>query len=86
MRNGASISVYVSDHLLTTISDSSFTGARRFGLAVSSPNSGTIDVRFDDFTLYPVSCGADAHAPSRGAGFQLGKPDSKSMASPPPPK
>ena len=84
LRSGINISLYANDHLLTTIADSSFTGQRRFGFAVSSPSNGLVDARFKDFALYPVSCGADAHAPTRG-GFQPGRPDSKSMAGPPPP-
>jgi hypothetical protein len=37
--------------------DGSFTGFRRIGIAAYSPSGSDLDVRFDDFAIYPASCG-----------------------------
>jgi hypothetical protein len=70
IRQGASISVYVNNQLLTTITDGSFTGLRRIGLTAGSGSVGN-DVRFDNFSLYPASCGVGAAE----ASFEMGKPE-----------
>jgi hypothetical protein len=60
IRDGHQIIVYANDHLLGWYSDMRFLGMRRIGLAAYSPTDSGLDARFDDFSLYPVSCGADA--------------------------
>ncbi|RME69883.1 MAG: hypothetical protein D6784_17645, partial [Chloroflexi bacterium] len=71
IRQGSSISVYVNNQFLNTIIDSSFTGFRRIGLTVGA-GSASNDVRFDNFALYPASCGVSA----AGVGFEMGRPGS----------
>ena len=73
IRNGASIAVYANNQLLATVSDSSFTGLRRIGLVAYSPKDSGLDARFDDFSLYPASCGPSA-ASAAGGGFEMGEP------------
>jgi uncharacterized repeat protein (TIGR01451 family) len=58
VREGTAISLYINDQFQTTIVDGSFTGFRRIGLSAYSPAGSGLDVRFDDFALYPVDCGA----------------------------
>lgn len=70
IRTGTTISVYANNQPLTTISDNSFTGLGRIGLIAASSNSG-LDARFDDFSLYPASCGVSAAE----TGFEMGEPD-----------
>jgi uncharacterized repeat protein (TIGR01451 family) len=72
IRNGASIGFYANDHHLTAVYDSSFIGFRRIGLVAYSPDDGPVDVRFDDFALYPADCGARAAS----VGFEMGEADS----------
>jgi len=79
IRNGANITVYVNNQYLTTVTDSSFTGLRRIGLLAYSPSSGSLDARFDDFSLYPASCGADA----AGVSFEMGEPGTHGASMPP---
>ena len=49
VRNGPQISLYVNGQFLTTVSDSSFTGNLRVGLAASAYDQGNVDARFDSF-------------------------------------
>jgi uncharacterized repeat protein (TIGR01451 family) len=70
VRDGANIAVYVNNQYLATVTDGSFTGLRRIGLLAESPSTGPLDARFDDFSLYPASCGAGA----AGVGFEMGEP------------
>jgi hypothetical protein len=71
IRDGASIAVYVNNKHLTTVTDNSFTGLRRIGLRAYAPSNGAFDARFDNFALYPASCGVDAAA----VGFERGEPE-----------
>lgn len=71
VRDGASMAVYVNDQHLTTVIDDSFTGLRRIGLVAYSPGDGSLDVRFDDFSLYPASCGTSTVR----AGYEMGMPE-----------
>lgn len=83
-RSGSSISVYANDQLLTTVNDGSYMDIRRIGLYASSPSTGAIDARFDDFSLYPANCGAIAKKPQRGPGqFAVGKAGTTRGALPP---
>jgi hypothetical protein len=71
IREGDDIAIYVNNHHLTTITDDSFTGFRRIGLVAYAFSSGPIDARFDDFALYPASCGPGA----AGVAFEMGAPE-----------
>jgi hypothetical protein len=82
VRNGASIAVYVNNQLLATVSDSNFTGLGRIGLVAYSPDNSGLDARFDDFSLYPASCGAGA-ARAAGVGFEMGEPGGYEAPVPP---
>ena len=55
-RSGAEISIYANGQLLTSISDDSFTGLRYVGLTANSISQPNLDVRFDNFTIYPLTC------------------------------
>jgi uncharacterized repeat protein (TIGR01451 family) len=69
IREGDSIALYINDQHLATVTDSSITGLRRVGLLAFS-SSSALDARFDNFALYPASCGVDA----AGVGFEMGEP------------
>jgi hypothetical protein len=79
IRNGSSIAVYVNNHHLTTVYDSSLTGLRRIGLTARAPSDSARDIRFDNFSLYPASCGVEAAE----AGFEMGKPEIHQGPEPP---
>jgi uncharacterized repeat protein (TIGR01451 family) len=70
IREGANIAVYVNNQHLATVTNGNFTGLRRIGLVAVSPSSGSLDARFDDFSLYPASCGPIAAE----VGFEMGEP------------
>jgi uncharacterized repeat protein (TIGR01451 family) len=72
VREGTAISLYINDQFQTTVYDGSFTGFRRVGLSAYSPTSSGLDVRFDDFALYPASCGPVAAIAS---GIEWGEAD-----------
>jgi predicted GH43/DUF377 family glycosyl hydrolase len=78
IRSGATISVYTNNQLLATISDGSFTGLRRIGLTAGSSNVG-LDARFDNFSLYPASCGVSAAETN----FEMGEPGIYERPTPP---
>jgi hypothetical protein len=78
IREGSSIAVYVNDHYLTTVTNGSFTGLRRIGLAAFSYDN-PLDARFDDFALYPASCGPSA----AGVGFETGEAEIHEAPVPP---
>jgi uncharacterized repeat protein (TIGR01451 family) len=78
VRDGVDIALYLNDQHLTTVTDGSFTGLRRIGLVAYSPSSGSLDVRFDDFALYPADCGVGA----AGAGFEMGEPEIRFVPQP----
>jgi hypothetical protein len=56
VRNGTEISAYANGQVLETIYDGVYTGSRYMGLIASSYYQSNVDVRFDNFTVYPVSC------------------------------
>jgi uncharacterized repeat protein (TIGR01451 family) len=76
VRDGADIALYVNDQHLTTVTDGTFTGLRRIGLLAYSPSDGPLDARFDDFALYPATCGTGVTA----AGFEMGRPEIRSLS------
>jgi len=57
-RNGSLIKVYANDQLLNIVSDGSFNGSRRLGLTVNSYADPNVDIRFDNFKVYPTTCGS----------------------------
>jgi hypothetical protein len=61
-RNGSRIRAYANGQLLTSITDGTYTGQTQVGLIVTSYGEPNVDIRFDDFTVYPVTCGATATA------------------------
>lgn len=79
IRQGANITVYNNNQYLAKVVDNSYTGLRRIGLFASSSNSGPLDVRFDDFSLYPASCGVGA----AGTTFEMGEPGAYEAPAPP---
>jgi uncharacterized repeat protein (TIGR01451 family) len=81
VRDGTAISVFINDIFQTTVYDGSFTGFRRIGLSVYSPLSTDLDVRFDDFALYPATCGAEAGFAS---GIEWGEAEAQQGIMPPP--
>jgi hypothetical protein len=70
IREGTNISVYANNRYLTTVADGSFIRLGRIGLAAYSASSAALDARFDDFALYPASCGVSAAS----VGFEMGEP------------
>ena len=57
VRRGSAIGLYVNGHHLTTVSDSCFLGPLRVGLIATAYTNPDVDVRFDDFCVYPVEDG-----------------------------
>jgi len=55
-RNGSLLEAYANGQLLTSVSEGSYTGSRHVGLVVSSYSERNVDVRFDNFAVYPVGC------------------------------
>jgi hypothetical protein len=56
VRNGPSISAYINGQLVASLNDSTFLGPLYTGIAVLSYDEENLDVRFDDFAIYPVPC------------------------------
>ena len=54
VRQGSDIELYVNGRHLTTVSDSTFLGLLGVGLTASAYESVPVDVRFDDFTIFPA--------------------------------
>jgi hypothetical protein len=55
-RDGALIEAYANGALLASVSDGSYTGMRNVGLIVFTYDVPNVDVMFDNFGLYPVTC------------------------------
>lgn len=62
-RNGGLIKAYANGQLLTSLYDYGYTGSRYIGLVVFSYDQPNVDIRFDNFIVYPVNCG-DTNSPS----------------------
>ncbi len=73
VRNGSEIRAYANGHLITTIYDNSFLGARQVGLIVTTFDEENYDVRFDNFAVYPYPCGGGMGAPREVSGRQRGR-------------
>jgi uncharacterized repeat protein (TIGR01451 family) len=63
-RDGSSIRAYANGQLLAEVTDYNYTGSRYIGLGVFSYKEANLDIRFDNFMVYPVSCGT-ANSPSK---------------------
>jgi len=55
-RDGALIEAYANGALLASVSDGSYTGMREVGLIVFTYDVPNVDVMFDNFVVYPVTC------------------------------
>jgi predicted GH43/DUF377 family glycosyl hydrolase len=82
VRNGSLITVYINGQQVANLSDGTFTGLRRIGVTVESYNTG-VDVRFDDFTLYPANCGSQVYRAGASVPFEMGKAEVYSRPLPP---
>ncbi|MGB2897344.1 MAG: choice-of-anchor Q domain-containing protein [Anaerolineales bacterium] len=82
-REGSTISVYINDQFQTTVYDGSFTGFRRIGLSAYSPSGSGLEFRFDDFALYPASCGPIA---ADTQGLEWGEAEAHEAIVPPKPE
>ena len=83
VRNGSLITVSINGQQVTNITDGTYVGLRRIGLAAESGNS-SVDARFDDFALYPAECGSQGYR-ATSAAFELGKAEVHPGALPPKP-
>lgn len=71
-RIGASINTYANGQLLASVTDATYTGYRYIGLAVASYDQPNVDIRFDNFSVYPSSCPApNAALSTESGGFKL---------------
>lgn len=52
-RNGSQIKAYVSDHLVTSVSDATYTGSRQVGVTILS-GSDASGAYFDNFAVYAI--------------------------------
>jgi hypothetical protein len=58
-RYGSAIKAYVNGTLVANVTDGTYTGSRYFGLvAFTYPDNASVDldVRYDNFTVYPIAC------------------------------
>jgi hypothetical protein len=76
-RNGSLIKAFANGHLLTSISENSYTGSRHVGLIVTAYDQPNMDARFDNFSINPVICGSDiagmSGANAEILGFEMGE-------------
>ncbi len=66
LREGATIKAYANGTLLAILTDGSFTGSRRLGVIAFSYDDPNVDVRNDNFTVYPLSCAGLGGLPPSG--------------------
>jgi len=69
-RVGAQIKAYANDQLLTTLSDSTYTGVRHVGLFVTSYSQPNVDARFDNFVMCAPGCSGAASLGGAGVTSQ----------------
>jgi len=67
-RNGTSINAYANGQLLASVTDGTYTGPRYIGLVVFSYDQPNVDIRFDNFTVYPTDCSGANTALSDASG------------------
>ena len=56
-RRGGQIWAYVNEQLMNVINETYYTSSGYLGLLASSIGEANYDARFDNFTVYPISCG-----------------------------
>lgn len=89
-RDGDLIEAYANGALLASVSDGSYTGMRYVGLIVESWDVPNVDVMFDNFVVYPVTCNQAAFQSSEArripnmeimdsmeSGRKIGQPNSR---------
>lgn len=59
---------YANGELLTVVKDDAYTGLGFVGLMVIADPTPNVDVRFDNFTVEPISCGASYNYPLLSVG------------------
>ena len=70
--NGASINAYANGQLLASVTDGTYTGSRYIGLGVFSYDQPNVDIRFDNFSVYPTTCqGSTASLGDASVGARL---------------
>jgi hypothetical protein len=72
-RKGRQIWAYVNGELLNIIDEATLTGSRHLGLLARSYAETNVDIRFDNFTVYPITCGASSTLLSQGGGMAVNK-------------
>jgi len=65
-RNGSLLKAYANGALLASLTEGSYTGDLRAGLTASSFYLGSLDARFDNFTILPLSCEAQTISAPQG--------------------
>jgi hypothetical protein len=55
-RNGEAITAFANDQLLASIQEGSFKGLSRVGVTASTYSQFGLDLRFDNFIVYPIQC------------------------------
>jgi hypothetical protein len=61
LRSGSTISAYVNDQPVATVTDSTYTGWRYVGVYAGTNTAANADIRFDDYGIYPVGCVGQVH-------------------------
>lgn len=68
-RNGDLIWAYANGQLLKVTEDGNYTEPRSVGLiTITSLTQSNVDTRFDNFTIYPITCGASRPTLSKQSG------------------
>ena len=67
-RSGAQITAYINGEQVASISDGTYTGPRRVGLVAIAYDVLSMDIRFDNFEVYPLASGSGVAARSAAKG------------------
>ncbi|NIM94746.1 MAG: hypothetical protein GTO18_13680 [Anaerolineales bacterium] len=59
VRDGSTIDAYVNGYMVTSITDSTYLGSRYVGVMAYAYELPNVDVRFDNFQVYPLTCGGE---------------------------
>lgn len=85
VRDGAQVHIYINSQLVSNVTDFAVLGLRRIGLVAQSDATG-VDIRFDDFAMYPMECGSQVYRATVGdTPFEMGKPEARAGLIPPRP-
>ena len=68
VRNGASIDAFANGQPLASVNDGTYTGSLFMGLVVFSYDKSDVDIRFDNFSVHPVTCTSTSAAPNWDGG------------------